>query len=177
MDLRAASRRSWLTGARHGLVPIRNGHDGQLRAMQERTSPGCPAQQSRQCARIAASGEVGSWPSARRSACDILRGSRPMRSTTPSTTRVSVPPAGLVAVLMIEAPSLAGKLRRGLCGASSAYRRAAKSWKCGAPLWMGPIPDSEAGPSHGWGWGRFLLTPSRRRWVHVWGRRIRPALH
>jgi hypothetical protein len=58
--LRLASNCASVLGARHGLTPMRHGHDEHRNAMHLRTSSEEPAQQSRQCARIAAIGDIGS---------------------------------------------------------------------------------------------------------------------
>ena len=78
--LRCAS----LGGARHGFLPVRNGHDGHPTAMHLRTSSDDPAQQSRHLARIACIGDIAGWPIARSSTWVISRGSRPIsQSSTP----------------------------------------------------------------------------------------------
>jgi hypothetical protein len=48
-----------LSGARHGLAPMRKGQLGHLTAVHLRASSLEPPQQSRQCARIAAVGAIG----------------------------------------------------------------------------------------------------------------------
>ena len=84
MLLRADSRCASLGGARHGFLPVRNGHDGHPTAMHLRTSSDDPAQQSRHLARIACIGDIAGWPIARSSTWVISRGSRPIsQSSTP----------------------------------------------------------------------------------------------
>lgn len=65
-----------LSGARHGFAPMRKGQAGQVSAMHFLTSSTEPLQQSRQRKRSAASGVIGSCPSARNSSGFIFQGSR-----------------------------------------------------------------------------------------------------
>jgi hypothetical protein len=98
-----------LSGARHGLVPIRKGQVGQLVAVHLRTSSLEPPQQSRQCARIAAAGVIGACPRARSSSGPIFRGSRPIRRPSDPA---SVPSA-ILASLLMRAPPACCKQRVG----------------------------------------------------------------
>jgi len=65
---------------RNGSVPIRNGQSGQVSAMQRRTSPSCPPQQSRHLARTAPARVRKGRPAARQSAAGTRRGSRPTQA-------------------------------------------------------------------------------------------------
>jgi hypothetical protein len=91
-----------LSGARHGLVPMRKGQLGHPTAVHLRTSSLEPPQQSRQCARITAVGAIGACPSSRSSSGPILRGSRPIRRPSDSA---SVPSAILASLLMRAPPA------------------------------------------------------------------------
>jgi hypothetical protein len=102
MRSRRRARSASLSGARHGLTPKRNGQLGHFRAVHRRTSSLELPQQSRQCARIAAAGAIGIYPSARSSSGSIFRGSRPIRrpsgpASVPNATSASLlvraPPA------------------------------------------------------------------------------------
>ena len=108
-----------LSGARHGLVPMRKGQLGHLTAAHLRTSSLEPPQQSRQCARIAAAGAIGACPSARSSSGPIFRGSRPICRpsdpvSVPNTILTShfmrIPPACCQAKGRPSAPSRSRKL-------------------------------------------------------------------
>ena len=100
MCSRRRARSASLSGARHGLAPVRNGQLGHLTAVHLRTSSLEPAQQSRQCALITAVGAIGACPSVRSSSGPIFRGSRPIaRPSGPASV-----PRAISASLLMRAP-------------------------------------------------------------------------
>jgi hypothetical protein len=104
---RAACRLPPLAGWRQGLAPMRKGQAGHLTAVPRATSLAWPAQQSRQRARWACSGLMGSWPASLNSSCVISRGSLPT-----GLPWCSLRPGFTYATTWPETPGFASSRRR-----------------------------------------------------------------